>query len=86
MPTKSEIKGRLMIKLTDGNYVEIPEVISLEEAETMAEQYEFVRVVRCRDCEYGEQDEIGRWFCRNFGCQVGDEDGSGFCADGERKV
>lgn len=49
MPTKSEIKGRLMIKLTDGSYVEIPEAISLEEAETIAEQYEFVRVVRCKD-------------------------------------
>lgn len=42
-------------------------------------------VVRCRDCEYGEQDEVGRWFCRSFGCQVGNEDGSGFCADGERR-
>lgn len=59
MPTKSEIKGRLMIKLTDGNYVEIPEVISLEEAETMAEQYEFVRVVRCRDCKHYEPSKPG---------------------------
>lgn len=44
-----------------------------------------VEVVRCKDCIYGEQDEIERWFCRNFGCQVGDENGNGFCADGERK-
>lgn len=44
-----------------------------------------VPVVRCRDCEYGEQDEIGRWSCRSLGCQVGDEDGSGYCADGERR-
>ena len=42
-------------------------------------------IVRCKDCLYGEQDEIGRWFCRSFGCQVGDENGNGFCADGERK-
>lgn len=42
-------------------------------------------VVRCKDCIYGEQDEIGRWFCRNFGCQVGDDNGNGFCACGERK-
>lgn len=52
MPTKSEIKGRLMAKLSDGSYVEIPEEISLEEAETMVEQYEFVRVVRCKDCRH----------------------------------
>ena len=42
-------------------------------------------IVRCKDCEYGEQDEYGRWYCRSFGCQVGDEDGSGFCSDAERK-
>lgn len=42
-------------------------------------------IIRCRDCVYGEQDDIGRWFCRSLGCQVGDEDGSGFCADGERR-
>lgn len=44
-----------------------------------------VEVVRCKDCVYGEQDDIGRWFCNDIGCQVGDEDGSGFCADAERK-
>lgn len=83
MPTKSEIKGRLMIKLTDGNYVEIPEVISLEEAETMAEQYEFVRVVRCRDCEwwYPEvDDEYGH--CRKHDFWTF---GGWFCADGEER-
>ena len=44
-----------------------------------------LEIVRCKDCEYGEQDEYGRWYCRGFGCQVGDEDGSGFCSDAERK-
>ena len=42
-------------------------------------------IIRCKDCIYGEQDDIGRWYCRSLGCQVGDEDGSGFCADGERR-
>lgn len=45
-----------------------------------------LEIVRCKDCEYGEQDEDGWWYCRSFGCQVGDEDGSGFCADAERKL
>ena len=42
-------------------------------------------IIRCKDCEYGEQDEVGRWFCRSLGCQIGNEDGSGFCADAERR-
>lgn len=42
-------------------------------------------IIRCKDCEYGDQDEIGRWFCSSLGCQVGSEDGSGFCADAVRK-
>lgn len=42
-------------------------------------------LIHCRECEYGEQDEDGWWFCRSFGCQVGDMDGSGFCSDAERK-
>ena len=42
-------------------------------------------IIRCKDCEYGEQDEVGRWFCRSLGCQIGNEDGSGYCADAERK-
>ena len=43
------------------------------------------QIVRCKDCEYGKQDEYGRWYCIGFGCQVGDEDGNGFCSDAERK-
>lgn len=43
-------------------------------------------IVRCKDCKFGEQDEVGRWFCRSLGCQIGNEDGSGFCADAERRT
>ena len=42
--------------------------------------------IRCKDCKFGEQDEVGRWFCRGLGCQIGNEDGSGFCADAERRT
>lgn len=42
-------------------------------------------IIRCKDCVYGEQDENNRWYCRSFGCCVGNEDGSGFCADAERR-
>lgn len=43
-------------------------------------------IIHCKECEYGVQDEDERWYCRSFGCQVGDEDGSGFCADAERRT
>ena len=43
-------------------------------------------IIRCKDCEYGDQDEVGRWFCTSLGCQIGDDDGSGFCADAERRT
>jgi hypothetical protein len=42
-------------------------------------------IIRCKDCEYGEQDEIGRWYCRGLGCQMGDDDGNGFCSDAEKR-
>lgn len=42
-------------------------------------------VVRCKDCEYGEQDKDGRWYCGVVASQIGDADGSGFCADGKRR-
>ena len=47
---------------------------------------EWVEIIRCKDCEYGEQDGVGRWFCRSLGCQIGNEDGSGYCADAERRT
>jgi len=43
-------------------------------------------IIRCKDCKFGEQDEVGRWFCRSLGCQIGNEDGSGYCADAERRT
>ena len=43
-------------------------------------------IIYCKNCEYGEQDEVGRWFCRSLGCQIGNEDGSGYCADAERRT
>lgn len=42
------------------------------------------QIIRCKDCTYGEQDNIG-WYCRSLGCQVGNKDGTGFCADAERR-
>ena len=43
-------------------------------------------IIRCKDCEYGDQDDAGRWFCNDLGCQMGNEDGSGYCANAERRT
>ena len=43
-------------------------------------------IVRCKECKYGVQDEDKRWYCRGLGCQVGEADGSGYCADAERRT
>ena len=43
-------------------------------------------IVRCKDCKYGEQDEYSRWYCISLGCPIGSEDGSGYCADAERRA
>lgn len=42
-----------------------------------------VPMVRCKDCKYHEDEEIGMVYCPNaFGGWVGE---NWFCADGERK-
>ena len=44
-----------------------------------------VPVVRCKECKYGEQDDYG-WICTNIdGGIMGDENGNGFCCEGERR-
>lgn len=44
-----------------------------------------VRVVRCKERKYGEQDDYG-WICTNIdGGIMGDENGNGFCCEGERR-
>ena len=45
-----------------------------------------LEIIRCKDCTYGVQDEYGRWYCRSLGCQIGDEDGNGFCSDAEGRT
>ena len=77
-----EIRKDTVIVRNDGGYFwTIPsEVITGELPSAQPE------IIRCKDCEYGEQDEVGRWFCRSLGCQIGNEDGSGYCADAERRT
>lgn len=98
MPTRSGIIGTVKLKMEDGTFVDLPDPISLEEITTFAEQYEFVKVVRCKDCKYRKVNE-------NYGkrgylkikamCELDNDDvfslgrcaddEDWFCADGERK-
>lgn len=59
--------------------------LDVEDVKGWLEKADMVSVVRCRDCKYGTQDDFGGWFCVGLYCTVGDKDGSGFCADGERR-
>lgn len=43
-------------------------------------------IIHCRECEYGEKDDSGRYFCRDLCCQMGDVWGNGFCSDAERRT
>lgn len=88
--SETELMSYITEVLYDGFIKEIdktPTVVEIngDITKVVVRGVEYVPVVRCRDCECGEQDEIGRWYCRSFGCQVGDSDGSGYCVDGERR-
>ena len=77
-----EIRKDTVIVRNDGGYFgTIPsEVITGELPSAQPE------IIHCKECKYGVQDEDKRWYCRGFGCQVGEADGSGFCADAERRT
>ena len=76
------------VRLVDGYYVENDEVIDKDDAIEAIRLLPSAQpeIIRCKDCEYGEQDDIGRWFCSSLGCQIGSDDGSGYCADAERRT
>ena len=72
-----EIRKDTVIIRNDGGYFgTIPsEVITGELPSAQPE------IIHCKECKYGVQDEDKRWYCRSLGCQIGNEDGSGYCAD-----
>lgn len=81
MPTKSGIIGTVKIKMKDGTFVDLPDPISLEEITTFAEQYEYVKVVRCKDCKHAQKDTLFHTiYCNGKECTP-----DWFCADGERR-
>ena len=82
------IDGDLLMKTVFNDVVLIDgEVkgVGLILAETVdkAPTVDAVPVVRCKDCKYHEDEEIGMVYCPNaLGGWVGE---NWFCADGERK-
>lgn len=48
---------------------------------------DWINVIRCKDCNYGKQDDDGWWYCKDTGYSMGDgEKGNGFCSNAERKI
>lgn len=80
MKRMAEIKVPIQVNLPD-DWVE--QIVNRLRNDPEAE---WVEIIRCKDCKWGAQDEVGRWFCRSLGCQIGNEDGSGYCADAERRT
>ena len=76
----AEIKVPIQVNLPDDWVEQIIERLRNDP------EAEWVEIVRCKDCKYGEQDDVGRWFCNDLGCQIGSEDGSGYCANAERRT
>ena len=43
-----------------------------------------IEIVNCEDCTYGEYDD-GIWWCTSFGFSIENENGIGFCSEGEMR-
>lgn len=84
MPPKEEFAYNVKAVLTDGNEVELTELegITLTEMEEVLEKYDFVRVVRCRDCIFYWEDL--KLCCNEDGLAKASEET--YCPYGERRT
>ena len=80
LPSAQPYTDEEIQKMQEIEQAQIQKTFALGREEALSE------IIRCKDCEYGKQDEAGRWFCVGLGCQIGNEDGSGYCADAERRI
>lgn len=84
MPTSDNdklTKGK-MYAVVDGEYREVMEFqgeITLSEADEKAWQYDYVRVVRCKDCRY----RLPEGYCDLYLDRMQDND---YCSHGERRT
>ena len=90
MPTDYEggtLTGTVYAALVNGEYVKIQELenVSLEEADEYLGKYDYVRVVRCKDCEFTDESLDGdySYWCLRHGSYVNDDD---YCSYGERRT
>lgn len=90
MPNDNEmVKGKIYA-VVDGEYREVMELqgeITLHECDEQLWQYDYVRVVRCKDCEYADKEVYQNnemWLCR---CRKYSQvvEANDFCSYGERR-
>lgn len=97
MPNDNEmVKGKIYAVI-DGEYCEVMELqgeITLSECDEQLWQYDYVRVVRCKDCRYYDYPfpdpkenadaDPERWCCLlGMGGAFGEND---YCSHGERRI
>lgn len=69
MPTGTETKGEWIVRLADGRELKVGglESLSFEEQEQVVAEYEYIRVIRCKDCFFfteGRNSSCMRWQTR----------------------
>ena len=91
MPTSNENEmGKVkMYAVVDGEYREVIELqgeITLSECDEQLWQYDYVRVVRCKECRYAHMSTDGRVkYCEVwFPDEAEYLDGDNYCSCGER--
>ena len=94
MPPKDCVPIKVRAKLTDGTFVDSAGVTDIAEIAEWCEQYEFVRVTRCRNCKYYEIEQLKSDYTpdkryKPSVCTKGEfavrRDPDWYCADGGRR-
>ena len=91
LPTsnENEMEKVKMYAVVDGEYREVIELqgeITLSECDEQLWKYDYVRVVRCKDCQHEEEPIYEKYvrdcWCRKHGICVYEND---YCSYGERR-
>lgn len=92
MPTEEKYEIKIMYAVyTDGRKepIVIDEIsdLSLEEAEPILEEHNFVKVTRCKDCMHAKKRNYApakcQWYCS---LSTNYHSGNFFCASGEPRI
>lgn len=95
MPPKDYVPPKIYVRLSDGTVQEIDnESTTVGEIETWGERYDFIHVVRCKNCKYYKIAQLKKDYTpderfKPSVCTKGEfavhRDPDWYCADGDRK-